>query len=352
MRSPEIRLKVRGGETMLLELPDGGGGYTTVPVDPGRVRRMYDGLTGALPGIYVLFEDPPEGEMTADQCYATPVAMLSDRVPPEVLEALAGAAGRIQGGAPPPLLIAENDPFPWELVRPAPGSRMLGQIFDVARFDGACAEPEVRVSAILTIAPAPSATGIRCDVAQGTFAEQHEEVAGRFSGGTRELLDCRTATRADTLARLGSADRRVVHYMGHHFHDAVDPEESWLQLAGGEGLTPRVVREELGTWAGGPKWPWVFLNCCSGLKGVPFEDGERQWGTVLREAGAMATVGPYWRVEKTQSFLPAARFSQLVLEEGSTLGAAMRTIRMQPRPPTMLAYTLVGDPTAKVSVGE
>jgi len=341
---------------MLLEVPDDRGGYTQVPVDPADVRRMYDGLTEALPGIYVLFEDPPEGEMSADLPYKTAVAMLSGRVPPDVLAALAGAAERTRGAAPPPLLIAENDPFPWELVRLTPESRMLGQIFDVARFDGVCAEPEVRVSSILVIAPAPSATAIRCDVTQGTFAAQLNSVTSHFGGGRWDLLDCETATRDETLARLQGPDERAVHYMGHHFHDTVDPEQSWLQLAGGEGLTPRVVAELLGTSPTGPKWPWVFLNCCSGLAlhrpGVPFEDGGPPWGSVLREAGARATVGPYWRVEKSESFTPAAKFSQLVLEEGSSLGAAMRTIRMQPRPPTMLAYTLVGDPTARVTLGD
>jgi hypothetical protein len=347
----EIRLRLRDEETLDLEVPDGQGGHTRVPIEPAKVRQMFDGLSDELPRIYAQIEGPLPGEMTAEIPYRTPITALSNRVPSEVREALDEAATRARG-VPPVLLLAERDPFPWELVRPRPDSRMLGQMFDVARFDGACAGAAIDVAGILVIAPVPLRPDL-CEVLQGTFKDQHDEVTKHFPEGQRQLLDCVTATRVESLNQMRNDARRVVHYMGHHFHNDVDPGQSVLQLAGGDGLSPLDVEQEFGGAPVEAKWPWVFLNCCRGLApqlGNPFEHGRPQWGTALRHGGAYATVGPYWRVEKSESFFPARQFSQFVLEEGSTLGAALRRIRAQPRPPTMLAYTMVGDPTTTVRV--
>ena len=345
----QIQLRLRDEERLDLEVPDGQGGHSRVPVPPSKVRQMFDGLAEELPRIYAQIEGPLPGEMTAEFPYQTPITALSSRVPSEVLEALEEVANRAPGVLPV-LLLAEQDPFPWELVRPRPDSRMLGQMFDVARFDGECTGTSIDVSGILVIAPVPLRPDL-CEVLQGTFRDQHTAVTKHFPEAQCHLLDCVTATRAESLNQMRSDARRVVHYMGHHFHNDIDPGKSVLQLAGGEGLSPLDVEEEFKGAPINPKWPWVFLNCCRGLApqlGNPFEHGRPQWGTTLRTVGAYTTIGPYWRVEKSESFFPAQQFSQFVLEEGSTLGAALRRIRAQPRPPTMLAYTMVGDPTTTV----
>ena len=347
----EIHLRVRDEASLDLDIPDGHGGHTRVQVEPAKVRQMFDGLADALPRLYAQIEGPLPNEMTAEFPYPTPITALSNRVPGEVLEALDEVAQRARG-VPPVLLLAEQDPFPWELVRPHPQSRMLGQLFDVARFDGVCRGESIDVSGIMVIAPVPLRPDL-CEVLQGTFHDQHEEVIRHFPEVQRLLLDCASASRAESLNQLRSDERRVIHYMGHHFHNDVDPGQSVLQLAGGEGLSPQDVEEEFGGAPVDAKWPWVFLNCCRGLApqlGNPFEHGRPQWGSALRHGGAYTTVGPYWRVEKSESFFPARLFSQFVLEEGSSLGAALRRIRAQPRPPTMLAYTMVGDPTTTVRV--
>ncbi len=336
----------------MLDVPDGMGGQTRVPVDPADVRRMYDGLMMVLPDIYARFEDPAHGEQSADFPYATPVTALSDRVPPVVLRVLGEVAGSVRGGAAPVLLLAEKDPFPWEFVRPHPASRMLGQMFDMARFDGECAGETVTVSELLVIAPVPGGHG-HCDVEGGTFGAQDTAISAHFGPGRRELLDCVGATQAATLHQLGRTTARAIHYLGHHFHDKVDPGQSVLQLAGDEFLTPMAAAGALGTSPTGSKWPWVYLNCCKGLAsrqlGDPFESGAPQWGPVLRAAGARSVIGPYWRIEKGLSFKPATEFVQL-MKDGSSLGAALRTIRMTPRPPTRLAFTMTGDPTTTVTI--
>jgi hypothetical protein len=71
---------------------------------------------------------------------------------------------------------------------------------------------------------------------------------------------------------------------------------------------------------------------------------------VLRDAGARMTVGPYWRVDKVHSVDVAKGFFEHVLVDNWTIGAAMREVRANPRPPTKTAYTLVGDPTMRVRV--
>ena len=144
-----IRLRARDEFTLILEIPRPDGSTTVIRANRDQVHAMYDGLAGALPRIFARFEDPLHGEKSAEFPYPTPVNKLSGRVPPEILAALDEVAGEVRGGTPPVLLIAEDDPFPWEVVRPRPDSRMLGQMFDMARFDGICAELTVDVPGIL-----------------------------------------------------------------------------------------------------------------------------------------------------------------------------------------------------------
>ena len=316
-----------------------------------QVRAMYDGLAAELPHIFARFEDPLHGERSADFPYPTPVNKLSGRVPPEILAALDEVAIGASGGTPPVLLIAEDDPFPWEVVRPRPDSRMLGQLFDMARFDGICSELTVEVPGILVVAPTPTDDEDQCDVTDGIFRDQFNIVKGHFPDGMCELLDCEQATRGEVLQRLGRDEQRIVHYMGHHFFDSNDPGQSWLQMARGDRMSPQNVADELGVSPIGPKWPWVFLNCCKATAiQSSFGEAGTRWGSVLRDAGARMTIGPYWRVDKVHSVEVSKSFFQHVLVDHWTIGAAMREVRANPRPPTKTAYTLVGDPTLSVRV--
>ncbi len=346
-----ISMQRIAAEQLRFIVVDAGGSSTTIPIAADDVRSMYDGLVASLSGIYAQFEDVP----VDDPGHSRPVAELSNRVPTTVLDAFRSIMDGPADPEPPTMLIAPNDPFPWEMVRPAIDRHMLGQAWDVARFSGPCRNETIDVSALLVIAPVPRSDPNLCDVGQGTFRDQHTVVKGHFPADQCVLLDCHTATRAEVIRQLRDDQPRVIHYMGHHFHDSELPERSLVQLAGDDVLRPMDVRDEVGPSPTGPKWPWVFLNCCKGLaikqSGDPFEDdGSRQWGGVLRKAGARATVGPYWRVKKDESFDAAESFYGSVVRDKHSLGSAMRVMRQKADPSTLLAYTLVGDPTMKVAI--
>ncbi len=349
-----IKLRASGNSTLTLEIPQPDGSTTVITPAPDDVRAMYDGLSSELPGIFARFEDPLHGETSADFPYPTPVNKLSARVPGEILAALDDAETQTREEGSPVLLLAEDDPFPWEVVRPRPDARMLGQSFDVARFDGECAEQTLEVPGLLVVAPSPTDDEGQCDVHDGLFRDQYHVVREHFSPDRTELLDCVQATRSEVLARLGRDDQRIVHYMGHHYFNAENPAQSWVQLAGGDRLSPQDVADELGTSPVGLKWPWAFLNCCKSGTAErarnSFGEAGTRWGPVLHKAGSHVTIGPYWRVDKIESVRLARDFYQHVLGDRWTIGAAMREIRSNPRPSTRTAYTLFGDPTLRVRV--
>jgi hypothetical protein len=349
-----IRLRAVDQSTLKLEIPQPDGSTTVITPAADDVRAMYHGLSEELSGIFARFEDPRHGETSADFPYPTPVNKLSARVPRKILAALDEAETQTREGGSPVLLLAEGDPFPWEVIRPRPDTRMLGQTFDVARFDGECAEQTVEVPGLFVIAPSPTDDEGQCDVHGGLFRDQYLAVKEHFPSERTILLDCTQATRAEVLAQLGRDDQRIIHYMGHHYFNAENPAQSWVQLANSERLSPQDIADELGGAPVGLKWPWTFLNCCKSGSAErarnSFGEAGTRWGPVLHKAGSHMTIGPYWRVDKIESVRLARDFYQHVLGDGWTIGAAMREIRSNPRPSTRMAYTLFGDPTLRVRV--
>ena len=102
--------------------------------------------------------------------------------------------------------------------------------------------------------------------------------------------------------------------------------------------------------------PLVFLNACHSGQVALSLTGLGGWADkFFREARASAFVGTLWEVSDDLA-AEFARCFYTALADGSTLGEAVRTARLQIREkekanPTWLAYALYGDPNGKVKFG-
>jgi CHAT domain-containing protein len=96
--------------------------------------------------------------------------------------------------------------------------------------------------------------------------------------------------------------------------------------------------------------PLVFLNACQlGAGGKVLSLGSG-WPQAFLEVGASAFIGPLWSVQD-ESARDAATLFYGELSAGKSLGEALQTMRrkwLDGGSVTFLAYTLYGDPTAKV----
>jgi hypothetical protein len=265
-----------------------------------------------------------------------------------------------------PMIVAPEDPFPWELVRPKPDpadplrrAPLLGQQFGIGRFDGQVGGPPLAADTLLVISPTmkPKAASGAAAGWAGEFGDQLNLIDDGFA--ERRVLDATTAVRTTVLDELRADRTQVVHYMGHHHLNVAAPAESWLPLVGDQdddGLTPDVIKNEVGPGGGGARrWPWVFINACNAGRPPPPGQGPgwspRGWGVDTVGLGAHACVAPYWQVRKDHSRLAARMFYEH-LRKGRSFGEALRLVRsmfgdggpLRPRA-TYLAYSLYGDPT-------
>lgn len=160
--------------------------------------------------------------------------------------------------------------------------------------------------------------------------------------------------RNDVIDCMRTGGFQLLHFATHGTYNAQDAERSELYL-GDQNLTPADL-------AGGDlrglraARPLVFLNACdSGKAGLDLT-GIGGWAhKFFADGRATAFIGTLWEVSDDL----AADFSCSFyrgLEEGKTLGEALRAARLQiraqePGNPTWLAYALYGDPNARITFG-
>jgi CHAT domain-containing protein len=129
---------------------------------------------------------------------------------------------------------------------------------------------------------------------------------------------------------------------------ATDPDHSTIKLEDAP-FTP----DDLGAVMAyvRPNRPFVFLNACELAQGGLSITDIGGWAKKFVEAGASVFIGAYWSVYDEASFdFAKALYSRLL--SGQSLGEAARGARLAVRsdsdPITWLAYTVFGDPFAKV----
>jgi nucleoside phosphorylase len=164
----------------------------------------------------------------------------------------------------------------------------------------------------------------------------------------------RAAVR-ELVRRTKEEQAKLWHVAAHGRLDK-DPMESYVVLHGRERWR---ASEMLGPNA---QWiklvrPFVFFNTCvvaemslalTGLAGWP-----KMW---IDECQCGAFLGPRWSVESKLARAFAERFYDALVDDGLTLGEAVREARVAvrdqaPGDPTWAAYTLYGHPNARVRFG-
>lgn len=378
MALPSVRFDVTlTGLTKLLQarLFDGATEIGQIPID---VTDAYgidleDAFTAVLQAfelndpLYTLDTTADADVLLAD--INAQIDGLSERLPPEFHEFY---WTHMHGKPFAPLLIDEDDPFPWELVRPLrPTGRtlpvpILGQRFAMGRFAATPAdETPIQTPALLAIGPEMPVCNPGLVCGNNIWRTHASAIAQAFPHST--ILDKGTANRDRVIDELTDTKRRVIHFMGHSYLDPHDFNKSWLKLDGRSSDDGLNTEDVAGLAAGATEsrdgiWPWVFVNACdsgatSGSRARTRQGTEwtfTGWGRAFGQAGARATIGPYWNVEKQAANRVASRFYEYV-ESGQSLGEALRSIRnlffnssdLLYRHPTLLAYTLHGDPTIR-----
>ncbi|WP_416981877.1 CHAT domain-containing protein [Streptomyces sp. T028] len=140
----------------------------------------------------------------------------------------------------------------------------------------------------------------------------------------------------------------VLHFACHHAFDAKTGPA--VELNGGEFRPDTLNRAALSrAWRNSPL---VFFNGCRTGGEVRGLTGTVGWAGQFLKAGAGAFVGSLWNVRSTSAADFADAFYR-ALAEGSPLGEASRLARRvimdEAGDPTWLAYTVYGNPSARVA---
>jgi hypothetical protein len=144
---------------------------------------------------------------------------------------------------------------------------------------------------------------------------------------------------------------QAIHFACHGEMDQAQPQRSkiWLEDDRINFLTTAVDRDSVRLGIGSHH-PLVFLNACQlGAGGMVLNMGSG-WPQAFLDVGASAFIGPLWSVQDESARDAATHFYE-ELRVGKSMGEALQTMRkkwLDGGSVTFLAYTLYGDPTAKV----
>jgi len=96
--------------------------------------------------------------------------------------------------------------------------------------------------------------------------------------------------------------------------------------------------------------PMVFMNACTSAGSTPLYTEMAGWADGFISAGCGAFIGSLWEIRDTSAFTFAQKFYDEVTG-GRNLGESMHAARrvLKNSDPTYLAYTLYGNPLARLS---
>ncbi|MDH0090315.1 CHAT domain-containing protein [Achromobacter mucicolens] len=235
------------------------------------------------------------------------------------------------------------DPTPWELLflaDPDTGEGdFLGNSAIVARWNfGEGPSRSLKRATSVLVLP----TGAPPQAAQEL---QHLQAA---LGGAEWVGNL---TRLNALMKSGVFD--LLHFAAHNInvpgtpggaYVAFGPQQRWdLAFV---AMVPRNKFKSRG--------PLVFMNACTTAGTTELYSDLASWADQFLRCGSGAFIGTLWEVRDSSARLFSEIFYQELLK-GQTLGAAMQAARAKLRDenagdPTPLAYTLYGNPLARLEV--
>jgi hypothetical protein len=240
-------------------------------------------------------------------------------------------------------IIADGDAAPWELLYPMDRGHDAG--FLVEQFP---------VTRDLFDRP-PLVRSLRLHPARFVLPPDSPEAAGDEIAGLRHLFQAGWSPEA-VLSEFTPL-RRLINQGGFgllHFacHNSFSPTSGSSISLGNRPFTvtnlqsARINRSLLSST------PVIFLNACRTAGLAATYNGLDGWAEAFMQAGAGAFVGSLWAVTDGAAREFAQEFYHQ-LRDGLPLGEAVTAARgsaaSQPGDPTWLAYTVYGDPSARLA---
>lgn len=253
------------------------------------------------------------------------------------------------------LLVTSDEPWiPWELVKPYSYDRRTDQEYSddflVESFEMCRWLAGRGPVATITV---QNATLIMPNVGL-PFVDLEKDFFNTLATQRRIQIGGPLQMRQEVVDILLRGGFQVLHIATHGNFNREDADRSELVLIDA-ALTPGDLQGRLLRGIRRSR-PLVFLNACHGAQTAFGLTGLGGWADkMFKEAGVSAFVGALWEVnDKLAVEFSRTFYSNLVA--GKTLGEALRTARTHVRElnaanPTWLAYTLYGDPNAKVTIG-
>jgi CHAT domain len=238
-------------------------------------------------------------------------------------------------------ILADRDTVPWELLYPKDPGHDEG--FLVQQFPVTRAIFGRRPAQALSLHPS------RFVLPRGSLPE-----AGTEIDAMRALLDPSQGP-GDVISELTPLQDliRAGNFGLLHFacHNRFQPDDDASIKLGSVLFTPRLMTTAVIDKVLAGKSPMVFMNACRSAGLAPTYNRLDGWATRFLEAGAGAFIGSLWAVsDGTAREFAEELYGQL--KSGATLGGAMMGARARAAEhaddPTWLAYSVYGDPGARV----
>jgi len=250
------------------------------------------------------------------------------------------------------LLILSDEPWiPWESIYPFDDEHgaddFLGAAWHLTRWQaGRGLNPHLNVQTAQMIAP-------ELDL---SFVKEESAYFARLADAPQPIkVSAPITTRQLFLDQVQAGGVQLLHFATHGNFNSQNADRSPIHMEGGETITP-VDLSKPRTQGIRRERPLVFLNACHGGKLEFTLTGMGGWAErVVNHVAATAFVGAYWEINDELASLFSSTFYD-ALRNRATLGAAFHqarlTVRAQsPANPTWLAYTLYGDPNARITWG-
>jgi hypothetical protein len=260
--------------------------------------------------------------------------MFRTLVPRDIKEALWDNAGKIKRLN----ILSRNDNLPWEVLYVLPKNvgegRFLVDAATICRWTyGRKAPTQVSKKTPCYILPAGAPTSAQ---------DEYGRIQTRLGTGTT------IADTAALTALLRSGGFGLLHFMAHNIETSTPEQKPYIPFGGGQrfdltymGSIPdkKYVQDS----------PLIFLNACTSAGSKPLYTEMGGWASRFLQCGAGAYIGALWEIrDKSAGSFADAFYGELV--SGKNLGEAMAAGRraIPQGDPTYLAYTLYGNPLAKL----
>lgn len=252
--------------------------------------------------------------------------------------------GKIQS-----LLILSDEPWiPWEMVYPYHDEHeendFLAGSWQLSRWQaGLGLNPALTVRTVQLVAPT-----LDLDFVQEEKAFFEAIPASR----PQVTVGAPITDRRRFLAQVKEGKVQVLHFATHASFVGENADTSPIHLEMGEIISP-IDLSGPATAGIRKERPLVFLNACHGGRLEFTLTGLGGWAErMVKQVAATAFIGAYWEINDELASRFARTFYDQLLD-GATLAQAFytarRTIRdAAPANPTWLAYTLYGDPNARI----